>query len=50
MTNTEDLDLREIDACLFDVFGTVLNWHSSYSPSIQPQQGAASRRYLAHRT
>jgi hypothetical protein len=30
MTSTEDLDvLRDIDACLFDVFGTVLNWHST---------------------
>lgn len=29
MTSTEHLDLRNIDACLFDVFGTVLDWHST---------------------
>jgi hypothetical protein len=47
MTSTEDLDvLREIDACLFDVFGTVLNWHStvtreisSHSKGLLPEGG-----------
>jgi hypothetical protein len=35
MTSTEDLDvLRDIDACLFDVFGTVLNWHSTLTREI----------------
>ncbi|OJA10723.1 hypothetical protein AZE42_04269 [Rhizopogon vesiculosus] len=35
MTSTEDLDvLREIDAYLFDVFGTVLNWHSTLTREI----------------
>lgn len=29
MTSTERLDLRNIDACLFDIFGTVLDWHST---------------------
>lgn len=29
MTSSEYLDLREINACLFDVFGTVLDWHST---------------------
>ncbi|KAG1730946.1 HAD-like domain-containing protein [Suillus paluster] len=31
MTN---LDLREIEACLFDVFGTVLNWHSTVTRQV----------------
>ncbi|KAG2353099.1 hypothetical protein BDR07DRAFT_1434502 [Suillus spraguei] len=31
--STEHLDLREIDACLFDVFGTVLDWHSTVTRS-----------------
>ncbi|KAG2143576.1 HAD-like domain-containing protein [Suillus clintonianus] len=34
MTNTEDLNLREIDACLFDVFGTVLDWHSTVTRQV----------------
>ncbi|KAG0702574.1 HAD-like domain-containing protein [Suillus ampliporus] len=34
MTSTEHLDLREIDACLFDVFGTVLNWHSTVTRQV----------------
>ncbi|KAG1814686.1 HAD-like domain-containing protein [Suillus subaureus] len=29
MTSIEHLDLRKIDAGLFDVFGTVLDWHST---------------------
>lgn len=33
MTST-DLDLREIDACLFDVFGTVLDWHSTVTRQV----------------
>lgn len=34
MTSTERLDLCEIDACLFDVFGTVLNWHSTVTRQV----------------
>ncbi|KAG2113230.1 HAD-like domain-containing protein [Suillus clintonianus] len=34
MTSTKHLDLREIDACLFDVFGTVLNWHSTVTRQV----------------
>lgn len=33
MTST-GLDLREIDACLFDVFGTVLDWHSTVTRQV----------------
>jgi len=34
MTSTEHLDLRKIDACLFDVFGTVLDWHSTVTRQV----------------
>lgn len=33
MTSTEHLDLREINACLFDIFGSVLDWHSTVTRS-----------------
>ncbi|KAG2117518.1 hypothetical protein BD769DRAFT_1052323 [Suillus cothurnatus] len=36
MTSTGHLDLREIDACLFDVFGTVLDWHSTVTRQVAP--------------
>ncbi|KAJ8597142.1 haloacid dehalogenase [Rhizopogon salebrosus TDB-379] len=36
MTTTEDHRdvLREIDACVFDVFGTVVNWHSAVTREV----------------
>jgi hypothetical protein len=34
MVSTEHLDFHEIDACLFDVFGTVLDWHSTVTRQV----------------
>ncbi|KAG1880125.1 hypothetical protein F4604DRAFT_1922810 [Suillus subluteus] len=34
MTSTEHLDLHETDACLLDIFCTVLNWHSTVTRQV----------------
>jgi hypothetical protein len=34
MTSIKHLDHCEIDACLFDVFDTVLDWHSTVTRQV----------------